>query len=146
MPLAVRLPRHFVVIHVEPDTAVRAAEAMRMELLPAVCLQVLPLNALVALPAQRAIKLVVMLRTARRIAVDVELCTRKRSLACLAGEALLVIAACETAISGFDGLAVDVRATATAFAFGDGLLEAGWLGGVDVWLGALPHARRRIAE
>jgi hypothetical protein len=91
--LAVRLAHDFVVVHVEAHATVCAAEAMGMELLPSVGLEVLSLDALVASPAQRAVELMVVLCAIWCVAVDIELCCREGCLACLADEALLVVAA-----------------------------------------------------
>jgi hypothetical protein len=105
---------------------------MRVELLLAISLQILSFNAMIAFLAHRIVELVVVLRAVRSVVHDVELGSHKRRLACFADEAFFVEATCEPTICCFDGLAIDVGATASALAFADGRLEAWRWVGVDI--------------
>ena len=72
MSLAVRATINLVVVLIEPHATMRAGETVRVEFLLAIRGEILAFNAAIALAAQRAIQLVVVLSTVGGVIVDVE--------------------------------------------------------------------------
>lgn len=105
--------------------ALAALEAMWMELL-VVCLDVLSLDASIAVRAQRMIELVVVPVAIWIVAQNIEVHGGKRLFTRLASETLLVPASCQPAIGGAHGFTDDHVTTTSTFAFMIGSSSSKW--------------------
>jgi nicotinic acid mononucleotide adenylyltransferase len=93
MSLAHGLPVNFPVINAQDLIASEAAEALGMEHIAVVNLDVPPLDAVFAPSASRARALMIVVRTQRLVVVHVELARGKGPVAIEAVEALAVVPA-----------------------------------------------------
>lgn len=106
--------------------AVRAREAFGVELLAALALEVRALDAAVAGLAHAAVELVVVSLAVGRVVDHVERRRLEGLRARAAHEALLVVAARQTAVGRGDGFALDGEAATFAVTFGGGCAVVGW--------------------
>lgn len=88
-----------------------------MELLLAVCFQILSFDSLVTSLAKGSVKLVIMLLAIRKVIYNVEICRLKWCAACLANKTLFMVAASKATVSGFDGFAYYRLRTTSTFPF-----------------------------
>lgn len=83
------------------DLAGSAGQAVRMEFLALLCLQVLSFDAFAAARAERVVELMVVVFAVGIVLVDVEVSCCESALAGLANEAVFMVATSQTAICGF---------------------------------------------
>lgn len=120
MSFTIHVAANLKIVLLEHDPTLLALEARRVELLPLLRFQILPLNALVTAPAQTLVEDMVVPLAVRLVVDDVEICGGEGGAARLADEALAVVAPCKTAVCCFDGLADYGLCAAAAGALGAG--------------------------
>jgi hypothetical protein len=131
--LAVNIAVPFVVLALEVDVAGTTTKAVEVEFLGIagprtsafVCLKVFAFDTFVTSSANRAVAFVVVLGAVGSVLEHVKVVCFEGEAALEADEAGAVIAACQAAVSGGDGLANDHLAAATAWPTWLGLLWAG---------------------